>query len=177
MKHLASSTLLSLFLTTALFSPLLHAQSNDDDSTTSEEAGNRRFWEANLPGGNYMVALDRITAVSMHSYVLDGGIVVSEVTIDTLGTTVARFYQLTPVAEYGASQATKSVTERGKEILKRGSESTGMDPTTTVQKKYPLTTHAKTIEYQVSSLEELDALYNNIKKSWEAGRGRKFSIK
>jgi len=124
-----------------------------------------------------MVALDRITSISNHAYVLDGTVVVTEITIDTLGTTVARFYQITPVSEYSELNITGLLTDRLSDIADRQTDFTGMDPTTTVQKKYPLTTHAKTIEYQISTIKELSALYKSLSTSWESGRGRKFSIK
>ena len=43
------------------------------------------IWQATLPGGEYAVSTDRITSVSRHSYLLDGTLLVDEVTIDTTG--------------------------------------------------------------------------------------------
>src|SRR5690606_9670201 len=67
------------------------------ESSSSDTTGPRRFWQANLAGGHYMVAIDRISSVSRHSYVLDGAVIVDEVTVDTLGQALARFYFLKPV--------------------------------------------------------------------------------
>ena len=39
-----------------------------------------------------MVALDRIASVSRHKYVLDGALIIDEVTVDTVGQASARFY-------------------------------------------------------------------------------------
>ena len=46
-----------------------------------------------------------------------------------------------------------------------------------VVKKYPVTSHAKTIEYRILSEAELTSLYNSVRNSWETGRGRKFTAK
>jgi len=158
---------LILFL---LFAGFLHGQTE----TTTES---REFWQADLPGGNYMVAVDSITSVSNHSYVLDGAVVVTEVTIDTTGATVARFYQITPVTEYSELNITGLLSERIKEISDRQEDFTGVDPTTTVQKTYPVTTHSKTVEYQVSTLAQLSSLYKSVTKALERGDSGKFSIK
>ena len=46
-----------------------------------------------------------------------------------------------------------------------------------VVKKFPDTTHARTIEYRLLSESELGALYGSVRTAWETGRGRKFRIK
>ena len=46
-----------------------------------------------------------------------------------------------------------------------------------VVKKFPETTHARSIEYRVLSEAELGAVYGSVKTAWETGRGRRFSIK
>jgi hypothetical protein len=43
-----------------------------------DSAGPNRFWQATLSGGHYMVALDRISAVSRHKYLLDGAVIVDD---------------------------------------------------------------------------------------------------
>jgi hypothetical protein len=46
-----------------------------------------------------------------------------------------------------------------------------------VMKKYPDTSHAKSIEYRILSEADLGALYASVSNSWETGRGRKFTAK
>ncbi|TAE78725.1 MAG: hypothetical protein EAZ84_00430 [Verrucomicrobia bacterium] len=55
------------------------------ENQTEESNGPHRFWQASLPGGHYMVAIDRIASISMHQYVLDAQLLVDEVVIDTNG--------------------------------------------------------------------------------------------
>ncbi len=143
----------------------------------SDTPSSDRFWQATLEGGHYMVALDRITAVSRHRYVLDGAVIVDEVTIDTHGQALARFYFIQPVTAAAAPNAATKVVERGKEILDQAAERAGIDIQNMVVKKYPVTSHAKSIEYRILSEEGLTSLYESVKTSWENGRGRKYDSK
>jgi hypothetical protein len=135
----------------------------------------RRFWQAALPGGHYMVALDRITSISQQTYLLDGAVVVHEVDVDTEGQALARFYFLEPVKT--PSTTANQILERGREIVEKESERSGTDVATMVVKKYPDTTHAKCLEYRLERAEDLDALYKSLREAWESGKGRKFTLK
>jgi len=135
----------------------------------------RRFWQATLPGGHYMVALDRITSISQQTYLLDGAVVVHEIDVDTVGQALARFYFLEPVKS--PSSAANQIIERGREILEKEGERSGTDVATMVVKKYPETTHAKCLEYRLERAEDLDALYKSLREAWESGKGRKFTLK
>lgn len=138
--------------------------------------GARGIWQATLPGGEYAVATDRITSVSRHSYLLDGTLIVDEVTIDTTGQALARFYFITPVGANGAVGGTADAAlERGKGVLDSVGQRTGTDLENMVVKKYPVTTHAKTIEYRLSTKEELTQLFESAKQAWESGQGGRFS--
>jgi hypothetical protein len=46
-----------------------------------------------------------------------------------------------------------------------------------VHKTYPVTTHAKTIEFRVSDLGTLDALVSSVRRAWLDGKGRRFNVK
>jgi len=142
----------------------------------AETTGSERFWQATVDGGHYMVALDHITSVSRHRYVLDGAVIVDEVTVDTQGQALARFYFISPVTAATAPNALTKTVERGKELLDQAAERTGTDLQNMVVKKYPETSHAKSIEYRILSEEVLTSLYESVKTSWEDGRGRKFAI-
>lgn len=171
----------SLYLaaTAILFSTLspLMAQSSNDKNNTAETVGPRRFWQANLPGGSYAVALDRISSISKHTYVIDGSLRVTEVVIDTNGNSLARFYYIIPVTEDSGSNIGAGLTTRAKELLDKAGERTGVNGNTIVAKQYPLTTHAKTVEFRLASDAELDKLHSSVRKAWVNGKGVKFSIK
>ena len=163
--------------------PLLHAQNpppatNDKIDDTQQP---NRFWQASVGGGHYMVALDRISAISRHKYLLDGAIVVDEVTVDALGQALARFYFLSPVSESLTGNATGNaasrIVERGRELVDKAAATAGTTVQNMVVKKFPETTHAHTIEYRLLSAEELTGLYNSVRTAWETNRGRKFTIK
>ncbi len=173
---------LSALLAFTIHPTTLRAQAPDEEPQEEETEeiqgdaeGPRRFWQANLPGGHYMVALDRISSVSRHSYVLDGAVLVDEVTVDTVGQALARFYFLQPVTAAAPGNAAAQLTQRGKELLEQAGRSAGTDVHNMVMKKYPDTTHSKTIEYRLLSEQQLSGLYGSLRTAWESGRGRVFT--
>ncbi len=166
-----------------VFSELGNSQTNNPsnptdptqtDNETNSQRGKRGFWEANLAGGNFVVALSRITSVSRHKYVLDGTVIVDEVTIDTEGQSLARFYFITPVTTAGPESATAKLAERALEIANNAASEKGSTVQDMVQKKYPLTTHSKAIEYRLLTEAQLNALYQSVKTAWQTGDGRVF---
>lgn len=146
----------------------------NNSQATDKEARNG-FWEANLAGGNYLVALGNISSVSKHRYVLDGAVIVDEVTVDTTGQALARFYFITPITASGPGAAVSEAAERAMALVDDAARRSGTDIQDMVVKKFPLTTHAKNIEYRLLSLEQLDVLYQSVKTAWVTGKGRVFS--
>jgi hypothetical protein len=139
-----------------------------------------RFWQAALPGGHYMVALDRISSVSRHRYVLDGAVIVDELTVDALGQALARFYHIEPITGSvggAAGEVAGRLVDRGRELIEGAAARSGTNVHEMVVKKFPETTHARTIEYRLLSEQELSALHKSVRTAWETGRGRKIVIK
>ncbi len=151
----------------------IRAQDTDDRGT------NPKVWEAELPGGNYVVRVDRISSVSIHEYVVDGIAIVREVNIGTDTAGMVRFYSLVPVVEDSSVGAVGSVLERVKAAGSAASAKiTGQDESLTekVQKNYPGTTHARTIEFRIPTPEALEALYGSAKDALIKGRGDRVTI-
>ena len=172
---------LALLLLLNLHLPLVAQTTSEDNlpdetQNASDEESLKRFWQLSLPDGHFMVALERIASISRTSYVLDGGLIVTEVTIDTVGNALCRIYQITPASESSSSSTTERATQRARELVSRAGEVTGSDLSKMVQKNYPTTTHAKTIEYRVQERATLDALYGSLNKAWREGKGRRFTI-
>jgi len=147
------------------------------ESNVQDDEGPRRFWQASLPGGHYMVALDRISMISMHEYLLDGNLIVREMTVDTSGRALARFYHIEPVTESMNRNELTRIADRGRELLDRAGQRAGTEAHNMAQKQYPTTTHAGTVEYRILDLRDLDALYASVKRAWETGKGRKVTLK
>ena len=177
--------LLSLLV---LASPLSLAQNQPGTNPATNPATNRqtgdeeqpnRFWQARMSGGHYMVALDRISSISRHEYVLNGNAVVDEVTVDTIGQALARFYFIRPLTDTmtgsNTGAAAARIAGRAQEIVDRGAAVAGTNAHEKVIKTYPDTTHARSIEYRVHSAEALTALYNSLRTAWERGKGRRFT--
>jgi len=161
---------LTLAIITTLATPLIQAQEPTANQTAPV------FWKAKLPGGNYMVALNSITSISHHQYIIDSSLIVSEVTIDTTGNSLVRFYSISPMGEGNDLNPAENLLNRGKELIDQSSEKTGINVNETVIKQYPTTTHAKTVEFRLSSKQNIEQLYKSIAQSWERGRRGNFSI-
>jgi hypothetical protein len=163
-----------------LVSQFAIAQNQPATNQKSEDVEQpNRFWQASMSGGHYMVAIDRISSISRHEYVLNGNAVVDEVTVDTLGQALARFYFIRPLTDTMTGSNTGAVlggiAGRGEELVERATSIAGTNAHEKVVKTYPATTHARTIEYRVHSAEALTALYNSVRTSWERGKGRRFT--
>jgi hypothetical protein len=158
-----------------------NATPNSQDQAVVDKETKRPFWEAALPGGHYQVLLKHIVSISIHEYVLDGTVVVTEMTVDTDGQALPRFYYIEPVGDRmsgtGTAKAIAGAVDRGRELVERAAQRGGTDIHNMVQKKYGVSTHTKTIEYRVMSMRELTALYNSVRKAWDTGRGRRITIK
>jgi hypothetical protein len=157
------------------------AEQKDDEHITDKENPKHPFWEASLPGGHFQVAISKIVSVSIHEYVLDGAVVVTEMTVDTDGQALPRFYFMEPVSDRtsgtGTGSAISAIVDRGRELVEKASQRTGSDLQDMVHKKYGISTHTKTLEYRVYDTAELSALYSSVRRSWETGRGRKITIR
>ena len=150
------------------------AQDNANNNV-SDQSSAPRFWEAKLPGGAYMVALSRISSVSMHSYTVKGA-VVHEVAVETMGAALTRFYVIETLGE-SSTKLTTNAINRARELASQAADKVNIDADTAVHKEYPVTTHAKTIEYRVIDEADLNEIYKSITKAWKDNRGRKITIK
>ncbi|MDD5260391.1 MAG: hypothetical protein PHD76_00940 [Methylacidiphilales bacterium] len=125
------------------------------------------FWRVDLPGGSYVVALDSITSVSTHEYLVDGTIRVKELTVDTTGNTTARFYYLAPVDVHAPGGIGESIKGDIQQHFSDLMDKTGQgNLQTTVIKNYPTTTHAKTVEYRLISEEQVLSLFKSVESAW-----------
>ena len=122
-------------------------------------------------------ALRAIVSVSSHEYVVDGTARVTEVNIDTIGAALARFYFLEPNAPNAPMGVGASTLERAQQLLQEGADRTGQDVWKKVVKSYPVTTHAKTIEYRVMDKATLQKLYESAESALRLNRNSVFDAK
>ncbi len=154
------------------------ASQRQDEKIQDSRNDNVRLWEASLPGGSYVVALDRITSISRHSYnVVEAGMTIDEVVVDTVGQTVARFYHVRPITDGLNSNAVANINSRVKDLVDHGASRLGTNVHESVTKKYPEGLYARTVEYRVGSETELSALFSSVRGAWTSGKGRTFRIK
>lgn len=178
--------LISIFaiLSQLLSTPTIYAQRNNPVDPDQEEptdqtnarAARNGFWEASFPTGEFLVALRNIRAIAKHEYIIsNAGTRVVEVTIETGGDTTTRIYYVEPVGA-NASGTTQRAIQRGQELVDRSGNRTNQNLTSQVTKEYPVTTHAKTIEYRVSDEAALNRVYQDLKKAWSSGRGSRVTV-
>ncbi len=135
----------------------------------------RGVWQADLPGGKYIVRLSAITSVSLHEYVVDNAARVAEVNIDTSGSEMVRFYVIEPNVPKAPGGVGQSVIDKAEEKANELLNRTRMDETwQKVMKNYPATTHAHTIEYRLPTRDVIDKLFDSIQDSWLNGRASVF---
>lgn len=146
--------------------------------TPAQQQGKIETWLAELPGGQYRVAVGAIASVSLHEYVVDNTARVTEVNIDTRGTTQVRFYFIepnVPQAPNGIGQSTLNFAE---EKVKEAMDRTGTDDIwKKVVKNYPTTTHAHTVEYRLPSKDSLKKLFDSAENSWLQQQSGSFKLK
>lgn len=146
------------------------AQQNNQSETVVD--GWRGYLSIDYRGGKFIVPYARIVSISQVEYIVDGGGKVHELTIDTSGQATARFYFLDTVLANSNLNAGQIINNRLNSVRDKADEKTGVD-TRTVVKHYPDTTHAKTIEFNVSARSHLDVILNHVTHEWieEGGRG------
>jgi hypothetical protein len=194
MKTLLYSTLLSLTVLQGLTSigfaqgaPAAPAANTAKDSRFKDEETKDHWWDCSLPGGNYCISIGKITSVSMHQYIVKtptqaGSAVplptrVYEVNIATDAAMVTRFYYIESATDGGTLSTVKTGLDRLTEVANQAADRTGTAKYwQMVQKDYPLSTHAHTIEYRLESMDDLNRLYGSVKRSWLTGRGARFAI-
>ena len=163
-----------------------NSTTNQNDDQTDEEKeeieglkddeNRKQRWEASLPAGEYSVKLGAITSISKHSYVLDATLLVTEVAIDTIGNSLARFYYIEPITKNTEFNALARFHQRAEELRNRVQSRTGTQADEMAQKNYPTTTHARTIEFRIMHEGTLNALYTSLYRAWDSGKGRTFRI-
>ncbi|MEM1059463.1 MAG: hypothetical protein AAGK14_09470 [Verrucomicrobiota bacterium] len=144
-----------------LFTPLLTLHAQQQRFST---------WKAELPGGEYIVKLDRIASISLHDYTVDGTLAVSEMTITTDTSVTARFYYLEPKQLSGVGGAgdgaMRTIQDKATETMRRLNQDAAETMMNEVIKTYPLTTHAHMVEYRMTSRDSLKAAYDSATKAW-----------
>lgn len=167
-----------LLLATALaLLPLpLFAQTPTQPPTTNATTANLTLFRAKLPGGTYEVAVRSIVAVTSHEYVVDGVARVTEVNIDTTGSLLARFYFLEPVTPNSPAGIGQATMDKAQELLKQAAEKTGQDVWKKVVKNYPLTTHARTVEYRMVEKGDLNKIYQAAEEAFRLQKNKSITL-
>jgi hypothetical protein len=168
---------LSLCAFTLLPLTLSAQQPTPQPSATPTNANSTQpMFRAALPGGNYIVAVRCIVAVSSHEYIVDGIARVTEVNIDTTGSLLARFYYIEPLQPNAPGGIGAATLEKAQQLLKEAAQRTGQDVWQKVVKNYPTTTHARTVEYRVVNKEDLTKIFDAADDAFRTQRNKSVKI-
>ena len=120
--------------------------------------------------------MSAILSVSTHEYVVDGAARVTEVNIDTTGQFAVRFYYIEPAVVAGPGGIGAATFGKVQSILSDAADRAGTDAWKKVVKSYPATTHARTIEYRLSSKDSLTQIFTSAANSQATGKPGQISI-
>ena len=109
-------------------------------------------------------------SVSSHEYVVDGTARVTEVNVDTAGSLAVRFYYIEPAVTSGPSGLGAATFGKVQSVLTDAAERSGTDAWKKVVKSYPVTTHARTVEFRLANKDSLNKILTSASKSLATGR-------
>lgn len=172
-KGFNSGMFRSIFFTAFfLLTAILAAQTATPSPTPKPDASvNHRLWKCITPGGTYEVLVSAIVSVSMSEYIVNNEADVNEVNVDTRGNALVRFYYIEPVTPNAPNGIGQMAIDKAKELAEEAKDRTQQDSWDKVQKTYPTTTHAHTIEYRVDSLDQLNQIFHSADQAFEKGSG------
>lgn len=128
------------------------------------------MWRTELPGGSYDVALSMIDSVSTHDYIVDKAVKVYELTIATHSSVEARFYYIEPLKPAAPNGIGQGVMDKVQEKVQEGAQRTLGDNAdllfNSVIKNYPTTTHAHTVEYRLTTRDDVDKMFKSVEAAW-----------
>ena len=161
-------------------SPVPPPTPGGDDSkvTPGRVVPNKPIWRVNMPGGTYELIVGAMVSVSSHEYVIEPGTTrVTEVNVDTNGQMCVRFYYIEPAMVTPPGGIGAATFDKLKSITNEVGERTGTaEMWKNVRKTYPTTTHARTIEYRVSSKDSLSKIFSSASKCLRSGREDELKI-
>ena len=154
----------------ALATSAVAQTSTTSPATTATVTATRPLWKCTLPGGAYQALVSAILSVSSHEYVVDGAARVTEVNIDTSGQLAVRFYYIEPAVTAGPGGIGAATLGKVQSILTDAADRSGSDSWKKVVKSYPVTTHARTVEYRVGSKDALTKIFTSASNSQANGK-------
>ncbi len=98
---------------------------------------------------------------------LNGKIPIRELYIDTTGNAAIRIYTL-----IGAKDLGSNITDAIGRVQSGAQDRTGAPA---VAKQFPQSTHSHCIEYSVSTVTQLDQVYQSVMKAWVTNQGTMYN--
>lgn len=175
MKLHSNLTVVLLALSTCAFGAVNREQPNKNNENEDDYTPRIALWQASV-GKNckISIAVSQLVSVSMHPYMLNGETKVTEVTVDTLGNNTIRFYYIHSEKDESNRTEPQSVLKNARRTISRQLSDQKSD-NEIASIKFPEGAYAHTVEYQVSSLSQLDSLYKSLISVWSASNTKKLT--
>ena len=168
---------LLLALATPVFAQLPATPAPGPTPSPTGTNTNRPLFRCTLPGGVYEVAIGAIVAVTSHEYVVDGIARVTEVNIDTAGSLLARFYYIEPNAPAAPGGIGAATIEKAQSLMTEAIDRSGQgDVWKKVVKNYPTTTHSRTVEYRLTSKDQLNKIFSSAEEAFRLGKNTMMKV-
>ena len=90
--------------------------------------------------------------------------------LDTSGQFALRFYYIEPAVTAGPGGLGAATLGKVQSILTDAADRSGSDSWKKVAKSYPVTTHARTVEYRVGSKDSLTKIFTSASNSQATGK-------
>lgn len=128
------------------------------------------LWRAHIGKAVTAIPLAEIDHYGIQDYKLDNVALIRELTITTKSLSMIRIYHILPLGAIHEDAAKRlEVARKNAQGIVSGLRN--QDDELPV-KNYPITTHRKMVEYQVSEVEDINVLFESLDKSMVAYLGR-----
>ncbi len=130
-------------------------------ATACSAWGGNAFWQGTLQDekkGSVVIRLSDVTAVAIHTYMLNGTIEITECTVDMRGNHSFRFYAMAEKDDSTQAKVVKTALGTTKKVV--GNE------TSFPSRKFPEGAYSHNIEYQLKTPEKVYKLYKSIRDEW-----------
>lgn len=137
----------------------------------------RPFWKCTMPGGTFLVPIDRISNVSTHEYVVHGAGRVWEMVVSDDSSTIARFYYMESASNLKNPATGDSALKYTEEALEKAAKATDTEEVwRRVVKEYPHATHAHTVEYRLEDIKTMHRLFEHLSDCWTLAKPGKIVV-
>lgn len=143
------------------------------------------IWDCELPNGRFSVRVADLISVSHHAYRLSGDARITETTVATRGSVLARFIHREPLPKTISVESIVSPLAKGQRALERAQSlidsGRHLDRHSDDSDRLPIkdhdeAAHGRTILYQLPSKADVLSIYHNAYAAWKNRQSGRFRL-